>query len=893
MVDDYAWTRNKSWRCENKGRRKIRRNDEEREKVTAHANAPSLVILPSGDVQTKPIGSSIVLTCTPDVEKLELVTDMQWLDPQNRVIESLNNVQGTTKPTIYTEMNQDNSLKLLFDSLKEDQEGQYTCKANYASNIQLIKTVTINTIIAITWDDAPLDQFPILGEDYSVKCKVRARPSPSVDWLFNDEVIRTNDHYIIETHALKIKNVQESDDGIYTCRASVATTGELKRRAIRVEVHVRPVIEELKSPLEIIEGENANIACNARGKPPPKFSWVKSLRQQNLSSADRFGVNPDTGVLTITNVNREDAREYQCIATNAAGRAIANIRVDVIVKPKIMEFLNETVAVGNATSISCRAFGRPPPKITFRKHTSSRPFVMGIQSDDDRITLENESSDVTGETVGTLNIQKVMRSDDGLYECIAKNQGGDAFKSGHVTVEFPPSFTSMSNQTVYSWEQKPVNLTCIAESIPNATIRWTMHGDEPIRNYPQIRQIGTGPISVLNIVPIDNRYYTNYKCIAQNRYGAPERIIELREAKRPGELLQVKITEITATTITFDIIPPVTLPDMPIRTINVQYKEESQNWVEAKNRTWTLNSLYVVENLKPQTQYNFRFSSANAVGSSNWANHLTRMTPVKTVPNPPKMLSKLPEGKDYEVSKFNSQYQLRWVAPPDNGEPIDVYRIRYCKTERISGEWQVQEGTCYTVDTRKTDYYLKDLQADAYYKVELKAHNKIGYGAPTYLTFKTARGPTVITHEGPLISSAAIIGIVIAILFILIVIIDVICCCTHKTGIIFYVCERSRRKPVDEEDAKLGSLYGWRFPLPYCDQKMANVAGVTAIQDSGSGKNTIRLVKHTAIEEKEPLKEEKKITPIIDSGLRRETSITFDGKRSVSKTGFVGKDSAV
>lgn len=110
---------------------------------------------------------------------------------------------------------------------------------------------------------------------------------------------------------------------------------------------------------------------------------------------------------------------------------------------------------------------------------------------------------------------------------------------------------------------------------------------------------------------------------------------------------------------------------------------------------------------------------------------------------------------------------------------------------------------------------------------------------------------TVVHHQGPLISSAAIIGIVIAVLFIIIIVIDVICCCAHKTGIIYYVCERSRRKPVDEEDAKLGR------------------------------------------DEKEPLKEEKKITPIIDSGLRRETSITFDGKKTVSKTGFVGKDSAV
>lgn len=58
---------------------------------TAFANAidPHLEILPSGDMQTKPIGSSILLTCKPKVDNPELVQDMQWLDPQNRVIESL------------------------------------------------------------------------------------------------------------------------------------------------------------------------------------------------------------------------------------------------------------------------------------------------------------------------------------------------------------------------------------------------------------------------------------------------------------------------------------------------------------------------------------------------------------------------------------------------------------------------------------------------------------------------------------------------------------------------------------------------------------------------------------------------------------------------------------
>ena len=91
---------------------------------------------------------------------------------------------------------------------------------------------------AITWIDAPENQFPTKGDDQLIKCVVKARPSPTVDWLYNGEVIRTNDHYVIETHALRIKNVKDSDEGIYTCRASVPQTGELQERNIRVEVRI-------------------------------------------------------------------------------------------------------------------------------------------------------------------------------------------------------------------------------------------------------------------------------------------------------------------------------------------------------------------------------------------------------------------------------------------------------------------------------------------------------------------------------------------------------------------------------------------------------------------------------------------------------------------------------
>lgn len=176
-------------------------------------------------------------------------------------------------------------------------------------------------------------------------------------------------------------------------------------------MHTKPsIVEPTNSIVEVTEGENANIICQGAGKPPPKFSWTKSITKEDLSMTDRFGVNEDSGVLTITNVKREDDSEYECRATNAAGVATMNIQVTVIVKPKIKSFVNATIAKDNRGIISCVAFGKPPPEITFRKHTSSRAFSLGTQADDDRIVLanriENQKND---ETIGELIFDRALR----------------------------------------------------------------------------------------------------------------------------------------------------------------------------------------------------------------------------------------------------------------------------------------------------------------------------------------------------------------------------------------------------------------------------------------------------------------------------------------------------
>ena len=77
----------------------------------------------------------------------------------------------------------------------------------------------------------------------------------------------------------------------------------------------------------------------------------------------------------------------------------------------------------------------------------------------------------------------------------------------------------MSEQ--WSWDQNPINLTCIATAIPNATITW-WYRDREInreiidRNY---RVFGHGPRSDLIVTPLDLQYYGRYTCKAINPHG--------------------------------------------------------------------------------------------------------------------------------------------------------------------------------------------------------------------------------------------------------------------------------------------------------------------------------------------------------------------------------------
>ena len=77
----------------------------------------------------------------------------------------------------------------------------------------------------------------------------------------------------------------------------------------------------------VTEGGNVNLSCHASGIPPPMVYWVKAGGQRVNGS-----------VLMLTNINRSEAGEYRCEASNDCSSATERASIIVQCKCYFLKF---------------------------------------------------------------------------------------------------------------------------------------------------------------------------------------------------------------------------------------------------------------------------------------------------------------------------------------------------------------------------------------------------------------------------------------------------------------------------------------------------------------------------------------------------------------------------
>lgn len=785
------------------------------------------MINPMGRNLTAPAGNGYVLFCKGSAGEAEY-TDFKWIAPNGREI--------TEEGTPHVLAPSASSYILSFDKPSPQDSGTYTCKALYGNTLQLNISVHLTFYHDITFEDCPASQHLILNQEGKVKCRVRGNPVPMVAWA-KERLPLDPQKYEEVPDGLLVKAATNANRGVYVVSAMVSATGKLDKRNITVDVYIPPKISnDMPESSEMVEGSLGRLECSAsEGYPAPLFYWFDKANR-NLSTVNGFQVDSKAGVLQVSSVGREEEGRYRCQAVNPAGEDTREVSVSIVVKPRITEFNNITVSVGQEVKLECRAHGKPTPDMKIRK--DGDPTFLSDQYF--KILLTQNAQQ---ETVLTMTSSSATRQMDGLYYCSAENKAEKVERVGHLAVQFPPDVKAQENP-VKAWGQKYAELTCIAEAIPNATITW-FYRKQPITERPQYITIeGKVGVSHLKVSPSFPDRFGTYECQAQNFLGNGSTEIKLEQAHLPGVMDRPDVSSVTPTAVEFLLRPPSDDGGMKIKKIIIRYWMDGEREDRAQTLEWNdvdSTEPVAVDDLEPKRKYWFRFAAESEVGLGPFSDALSRDTPEERVPDAPTVLSK------NDNSMYPDKYEIRWALPRDNGRPIQHFRVTYFKVDKRPGDTFVRVGESKT--RQVTEWHnvprieLTGLSAESYYRVEIEAYNDIGYSEKSTVVFRTARGSIPeeeglrdpMSGNGLSLSLTSIVVIVVVLVLVILLALDIVCYFRFQWGFLFCLrhslCSRGSA-PGKKEAAAVEDGKSSKELLRAADEKSRDVAEETPMIDS-------------------------------------------------------------
>ncbi|XP_036354448.1 hemicentin-1-like isoform X2 [Octopus sinensis] len=383
---------------------------------------------------------------------------------------------------------------------EQNNEGTYSCKAENVAG-----TNTAYTMLDIS-EPAPTvivnaNMSAKRGHNKMITCKVYSTaPNYTVTWFKIGATLDLRfdpDVTIFRNGTLLIRNIDQNDEGIYTCEAQ--NEGGISRNNTYLRIQDTPkatVIPEVKN---FAVGQTVTISCFSTGFPKPNLYW---LRDDKLLIPSRR-IRLDQGNITLSDLNQRDAGHYECSAVNAAGGHSAYVTLRYIEAPRIV-WSNKRllVASGDSSTMSCKAEGIPKPEIKwFRGNTKLEglPYIN-----------INEN--------GELNIMGTQESDAGNYTCVAINEAGEDSDQIVLQVGSKPTFTQRPIDMTAEIE-KNVSIPCEATGLPKPTILWTRTDDQPVSFDGRFRHSPSGSIFIIGAIVEDQGMYT---CSAQNQFGLAE-----------------------------------------------------------------------------------------------------------------------------------------------------------------------------------------------------------------------------------------------------------------------------------------------------------------------------------------------------------------------------------
>ncbi|XP_072904497.1 receptor-type tyrosine-protein phosphatase delta-like isoform X12 [Hemitrygon akajei] len=549
-------------------------------------------------------------------------------------------------------------------------------------------------------------------------CAASGNPDPEITW-FKDflpvDTSSTNGRIKqLRSGALQIENSEESDQGKYECVAT-NSAGTRYSAPANLYVRVRRVPPRFSIPPtshEVMPGGSVNITCVAVGSPMPYVKWM--LGAEDLTPEDDMPIGRN--VLELNNV-RESAN-YTCVAMSTLGviEAFSEVTVKALPKPPGTPLVTETTA----TSVTLTwDSGNPEPVayyiVQHKPKHSDGPFqeIGGVATTRYIVGGLSPYSDYEFRVIAVNNIGQGPPS-----EAVETRTGEQAPSSPPRSVQA----RMLSTTTMLIQWEEPEEAN---GQIRGYRVYYTMDPHQHINSWQKHIVDDSRMTTVANLTP-ETTYTVRVLAFTSVGDGphSPEIQVKTQQGV-PSQPNDFKAEPKSDTSIMLSWTPP----RQDTITRYELYFREREDGGEQKV-TFEPKTSYLLEDLKPNTMYDFRLAAHSEHGLGASTSQISAKT-METIPSGP--------PRKVEVEALNSTaITVLWRSPVPNKQhgQIRGYQVHYVRIEHGEPRGQpmlkdvmLADAQWETDDSAEHEMIISGLLPETTYSITVTAYTTKGDGA--------------------------------------------------------------------------------------------------------------------------------------------------------------------
>ncbi|XP_056269811.1 receptor-type tyrosine-protein phosphatase S-like isoform X2 [Pseudoliparis swirei] len=531
--------------------------------------------------------------------------------------------------------------------------------------------ITVNAKLSIIREDLLPPGFPNIDMGPQLKvvertrtatmlCAASGNPDPEITWYKDflpiDPSASNGRIKQLRSGALQIENSEETDQGKYECVAS-NVEGVRYSSPANLYVRVRRVPPRFSIPptsQEIMPGGSVNITCVAVGSPMPYVKWM--LNSEDLTPEDEMPVGRN--VLELSSV-RESAN-YTCVAMSSLGiiEAVAQITVKSLPKPPGTPVVTETTA----TSVTITwDSGNPDPVTYYIIQYRAKSPDSKYETVDDITTTRYSIGGLYPNTEYEIRVSAINTIGQGPpSEPVETRTGEQAPASPPRNIQ---AQIISQNTMMVRWEEPEE---------PNGQIKgyrvyYTMDDSQPTSLW-QIHNVQDSIITTVQSLVPQETYTVKvlaFTSVGDGPFSEPIHVKVLQGVPAQPSRFQVGAVSDTSIQLTWE----AAYDKEGIVNYELRYMEG--RFGTQMKKTFGPASSYVVESLRPHTEYHFSLAAISAKGIGAFTNDISQKT-LQAKPSAP--------PQDVQCRSTSSTSLLvSWRPPAVSGQNgvLEGYRVHY------------------------------------------------------------------------------------------------------------------------------------------------------------------------------------------------------------------------